>query len=180
MDRERSTNKRPDECKSYLRLEEKISDLFPEAWSNGGAGFPRPPAGLNWKVGKLPAYETALGNRDGLDADFRGAEKPFRAEIEAAVRVRCSGRSAASSAEVRYFVAVRGYVVIWFLRHFQISREMPGCREVSETIFPFPDARPWPGIIEWLMIDWWKQHGSWLAALLKLEEIHTGEGSESS
>jgi len=176
----RNKDDQPDECRSYMRLEDKISDVFPEAWSNGGAGFPRAPASIKWKIGKLPRWETVEGNPDGFDADFLLTEKPFRAEIETSIRARCSGRSASISVEVRYFIGVRAYVVIWFLRQFEISRELPGCKDVCETIIPFPDARSWAAIIEWLMINWWREHGPWLAALLRLEEMHTGLGPENS
>ena len=176
MDRDKAAAS-GDNDRSYLRLREKIADIFPEA---GGCGFPRPPATISWKIGKLPRWETLLGNPAAFDSDFLLVEKPFQAEIESSIRARSAGQLVSVSAEVRYFTGVRAYVVIWFLRQFEISREVPGCEEVLETIIPFPDARPWAAIIKWLMIDWWKENGPWLAALLRLEEIHTGLESESS
>src|SRR5262245_29422904 len=125
----RDKNEQPDECRSYMRLQEKIADIFPEAWSNGGAGFPQPPPSVKWKIGKSPHWETVQGNPNGFDAGLLLAESPFRTELETSIRARCSGLSASVSAEVRYFTGVRAYVAIWFLRQFEVAREVPGCRD---------------------------------------------------
>jgi hypothetical protein len=173
----------PNECKSWLWLTEKIGDEFPDAYryrkpGTGPGSFPDAPPDVKWKIGKLPSYEVPLGNRDGFEADFLRVEGAFRTEIETAIRAQCSGRPMPMSEEVRYFVAVRAYVVIWFVRRFEISREIPASTkeesEATETIIPFPWARPWPGIIKWLMIDWWKHNGPEMAALLRLQEMYTG------
>jgi hypothetical protein len=165
-----------DEARCWMRLGEKLAETFPEIWCSNVLCQAPAPQGARWHLGKLPSYKTMLGNPDGFEADLLRAEKPFRLEIETAIRARCSGRSEPISAEVRYWLHVRAYVVRWYVYLFEIDRKIPGSEEVTETIFPFPDARPWSGIIEWLMIAWWKDHGPAIAALLRLQEIWLGTG----
>ncbi len=179
---DKGERKQPDECKCWWRLEEKIADAFPEAyWSSKGKGaFPHAPPGVKWNIGKLPTYETMLGNPNGFEADLLRIEKPLVSEIETVIRARCSGRSVPTSTEVQYWLAVRAYVVLWYVGRLEIAREVPGSEGATETIIPFPDALPWPRIIEWLLIDWWKENGPWIAALLRLEKMHTGLEPENS
>src|SRR5262245_43612500 len=148
------------ECNSWRWLLDKIEDLF---HLPGGRLFPEAPPKAKWRAGRSPP---------NLGIDLYRAEKPFRVEIETAIRTICSGQSFSVSPEVRYFLGVRARAVHWFLSWFEIDQCGDPDVELSQTIIPFPDGLPHCEIIRWLMFDWFNNNGAHIAALLQLGEMH--------
>jgi hypothetical protein len=159
-DRESAPGEGASECKSWSWLLDKIGDLFQVPCYRL---FPEPPPKVKWEVRKSPP---------NLGIDLYRVEKPFRAEIEAAIRTLCSGQSVSVSPEVRYLLGVRARSVVWFLSWFEIDQCGDFDVELSQTIIPFPEGLPSCEIIRWLMFDWFNNNGAHIAALLQLGEIH--------
>jgi hypothetical protein len=148
------------ECKSWRWLLDKIADLFQVPCCRL---FPEASPKVKWEVRISPP---------NFGIDLYRAEKPFRVEIEAAIRALSSGQSVSVSPEVRYFLGVRARAVQWFLSWFEIDQCWDPDVELSQTIIPFPDGLPSREIIRWLMFDWFNNNGAHIAALLQLGEMH--------
>jgi hypothetical protein len=161
-DRDKGTasGEQPNECKVWGRLIDRIDDLFliPDF-----CFFCDVPPTAKWVVGRTDL---------SFATDLHRAEKPFRTEIESAIRALCSGQSVSISPEVRYFLAVRGRVVRWFLSSFEIDQRGRPDIELSQTIIPFPDGVSPSEILIWFMFHWWNNNGADIAALLELREEH--------
>jgi len=172
----------PSESNEYLYpadtwpgLFERISDLL-SARKEPGFVFPRherAPTRCRWEIGNVPDHAWMLDkSTNGFSAGYLRAEDPFRLEIETAIRALCAGQRPAISAEVRYFINVRVTVVEELLFWLTIGRRRTDPNE-TETIVPFPN-RSVAATVEWLMIDWFNEHGADIAALLRLKQRHTG------
>src|SRR4030095_4492049 len=98
------------ECKSWRWLLDKITDLFQVPCCRL---FPEAPPKVKWEVRRSTPY---------FEIDLYRAEKPFRVEIEAAIRALSSGQTVSVSPEVRYFLGVRARVVVCLLSWFEIDQ----------------------------------------------------------
>ena len=91
-----------------------------------------------------------------IGAGYRRAEAPFVSAIESTIRTLCSAASLpVVSSEIAYFLGLRAAVLGPFL--FELSvRAGPN---LHSTIIPFPSL-PSERVVEWLLIDWWRDHGA--------------------
>ena len=107
--------------------------------------------------------------RDGESdpsADLRRAEAPFLPTIESAIRrFDIDKRLVAPSPEVAYFVGLRAQVASLFL--LTLSTHGPND---SESILAYPTGTSFLTTIEWLLLDWWREHGYDAAWKLQLFE----------
>jgi hypothetical protein len=140
------------------------------------ARFPRDlrakaPPGCEWIIGPT------LGRMEG---DFRRAETPFTVEIERVIRTICGVEGGdftiETSREVAYFLGLRGGVVASFLMDLDVEvgpkaspLKNPDAGPLTMTIIPFP-MQPAHKVMQWLLIDWWREHGPWRACLDRLTE----------
>jgi len=138
---------------------EKLSDLFPFDYLCFFCGDA--PAKAKWQIGPM---------LEKLGTDLIRAEKPFRTEVEAAIRAMCAGQSVSTSPEVTYFLALRSRVVFWFFNLICI----PNLGGACDTRVPFPEGLSESEVVRCLMLDWFNANGPTIAALLRLEEIHAG------
>jgi hypothetical protein len=118
---------------------------------------------VKWEVRRSPP---------NLGIDLYRAEKPFRVEIEAAIRALSSGQTVSVSPEVRYFLGVRARAVVWFLSWFEIDQSAIPMLSSLRRLSHFPEGLPSREIIRWLMFDWFNNNGAHIAALLQLGEMH--------
>src|SRR5437764_13128405 len=99
-------------------------DSFPEHnWSTFAACFvgmfpyiqhDKAPPECAWTVGDAP---------ETFETDFRRAQAPFLADIEATIRTLCStGAASHGSKSVQYFLGLRGAVLEQFFLEFSIPR----------------------------------------------------------
>jgi len=87
--------------------------------------------------------------------ELRQAEAPFLPDIEKAIRrFDIDKRLVLASKEVAYFVGLRAQVAEQFLA----SLSTHGPHE-SESILAYPAHTSFLTIIEWLLLDWWREHG---------------------
>ena len=159
-DRESALGEGASECKSWRWLRDEIADLFQVPCFRL---FPKAPPNVKWEVRR---------SGPNLGIDFYRAEKPFRVEIEAAIRALCSGQSFSVSPEVRYFLGVRARAVQWYLSWFEIDQYGDPDVELSQTIIPFPEGLPSCEIMRWWMFDWFNNNGANIAGLLQLGAVH--------
>jgi len=116
---------------------EKLLELFPFDYLCLFCGDA--PAKAKWQIGAT--LET-------LGTDLICAEKPFRAEIEAAIRAVCAGPPFPTSPEGAYFLQLRSRVVFWFFsaRDFRFEGRPLRGHSFSTRAFrlgngPLPNAR---------------------------------------
>jgi hypothetical protein len=88
-------------------------------------------------------------------ADLRRAEEPFLQSIEAVIRrFDIDKRLVSPSLEIAYFIGLRAHVASLFLA--TLSTHGPND---SESIVAYPTNKPFLKIIEWLLLDWWRENG---------------------
>lgn len=146
------------------------SDNFPEHnWSTFAMCFvgtfpyiphDKAPPECAWRVGD---------SRETFESDFRRAEAPFIADIEATIRTLCStGAASHDSRAVQYFLGIRGAVLESFFLSFSIPRG-----GAQMTIIPFPQLPPLR-VVEWFLIDWWRHQGGRCICEMRLLDAHYG------
>jgi len=105
-----------------------------------------------------------------MDVDFRRAEAPFIPEIERVIRAICNAEQLEVSDEISrgatYFLGLRGTLVLDFLMDLDVEiggpatpLNSPDAGPLTMTIIPFP-ALPAHEVMQWLLIDWWREHGA--------------------
>jgi len=98
--------------------------------------------------------------------DLRRAEAPFLPAIEAAIRrFDIDKRLLLPSREIAYFVGLRVQVAVMFLA----SLSTHGPHE-SGKILAYPTGTSFLTIVEWLLLDWWRENGYYAAAGFQLLE----------
>ncbi len=116
------------------------------------------PASCAWQV-----IQNAGGDPS---EDLRRAEAPFLSTIEASIRrFGIDKRLVSPSQEVAYFVGLRAHVGALFL--LTLSTDGP---HDSQSILAYPVGTPFLTTIEWLLLDWWREHGYDAAWKLQLFE----------
>jgi hypothetical protein len=105
--------------------------------------------------------------------NYKQSEAPFLSEIEEWIRTFCKAGSApAPSKAIAYFLGLRSAVLHCFLQKFSIGI---GSNFAELTIIPFP-SRPVFKIVEWFLLDWWRNQGaSEVAEFVHLEVLYSKE-----
>ena len=122
----------------------------------------KPPPECKWIVGPTLAR---------IDVDFLRAEAPFIKEIEEVIGAIGNDTSGSVSTETSrggaYFLGVRSDVIRGFLMELVVGTDPHSGS--NWTIIPFPGKRA-NEVLQWLLLDWWREHGPFRACEIRLRE----------
>lgn len=158
----------PNSTRFMTNLSNDNWPAFERTWANWGKFFPaiaeeELPRECRWSP--TPARDS--------EADFRRAEKPFRAEIESVVTApRANEPLDKISVGARYFLHVRFDVVHDFLHTLYVPHWHEP--DVGWTKIPFPNLEG-DDLFRFLMLNWWNAHGANRAVSLRLEADLSGD-----